>query len=70
MRAWELLGLDEAAQRTGSRPKGSAKLGSKNPPKLKRIKPIEPEGAFELKTSKDADKAHLDRASKNDIGQP
>lgn|GEM_PF-6060234 len=57
MRAWELLGLDEGMQQAGSQQKNSAKLGSKKPLKLKRIKPIEPESAFALKTDKQATKA-------------
>jgi len=44
-------------QQAGSQQKNSAKLGSKKPLKLKRIKPIEPESAFALKTDKQATKA-------------
>jgi hypothetical protein len=57
MRAWELLGLDEEIAQAGSQGNSAGKVRDKKQPKLKRIKPIEPESAFALKTSKQADKA-------------
>lgn len=57
MRAWELLGLEEGTQQAGSQQKNTDTVRDKKQPKLKRIKPIEPESAFALKTSKQVDKA-------------
>ena len=57
MRAWELLGLDEGQVAAGSQGKNAGNARDKKQPKLKRIKPIEPESAFALKTSKEANKA-------------
>jgi len=51
MRAWELLGLDEGTAQAGSQQKSVAKLGRKKQPKLKRVKPIEPERTFKLKNN-------------------
>jgi len=57
MRAWELLGLDEGMQQTGSQGKNTGKARDGKQPKLKRIKPIEPESAFALKADKETERA-------------
>lgn len=56
MRAWELLGLDEGENTAGSQGENTGKARDKKQPKLKRIKPIEPESAFALKADKEANK--------------